>query len=136
MVENKVIKEQVLYQHLEHKGHDGLSHTPVKNFKGTVIHDHDKSYYSYGSSHQECLAHVLRYLVGATESEPHLKWHKQMHELLQKMIHTAKKNKSGVPKEKVKILQSSETPTQKQEYRFQHAYNILKNNNILCGTDT
>lgn len=97
-------KEQVLYQHLEHKGHNGLSHTPVKNFKGTVIHDHDKSYYSYGSSHQECLAHVLRYLVGATESEPHLKWHKQMHKLLQKMIHTAKKNKSGIPKEKVKIL--------------------------------
>lgn len=60
-----------------------------------------KSYYSYGSSHQECLARVLRYLVGATESEPHLKWHKQMHELLQKMIHTIKKNKSGVPKEKL-----------------------------------
>ena len=89
-------KEQVLYQHLEHKGHDGLSQTPVKNFNGTVIHDHDKTYYSYGSSHQECLAHVLRYLVGATEAEPHLKWHRQMHELLQKMIHTVKRNKSGI----------------------------------------
>ena len=65
-------KEQVLYQHLEHKGHDGLSQTPVKNFDGTVIHDHDKTYYSYGSSHQECLAHVLRYLVGAAEAEPHI----------------------------------------------------------------
>lgn len=97
-------KEQVLYQHTEHKGHDGLSRTPVKNFKGTVVHDHDKTYYSYGSSHQECLAHVLRYLVGAIESEPDLKWHKQMHEFLQKMIHTAKKNKSGMPKDKIKSL--------------------------------
>jgi hypothetical protein len=97
-------KKQVLYQHMEHKGHDGLSQTPVKNFEGTVIHDHDKSYYSYGSSHQECLAHVLRYLVGAIESEPNLKWHKQMHALLQKMIHTARRNTSGIPQDKIKKL--------------------------------
>lgn len=97
-------KEQVLYQHTDHKGHDGLSKTPVKNFEGTVVHEHDKTYYSYGSSHQECLAHVLRYLIGAIESEPDLKWHKQMHKLLQKMIHTAKKNKSGMPKDKIKAL--------------------------------
>lgn len=71
-------------------------------FEGTIIHGHDKTYYSYGSSHQECLAHVLRYLVGAIESEPDLKWHKQMLRLLQKMIHTAKRNKSGIPKEKIK----------------------------------
>jgi len=97
-------KEQVLYQHLEHKGHDGLSQTPLKNFDGVVVHDHDRSYYSYGSSHQECLAHVLRYLVGAMENEPHLTWHKQMHTLLQKMIHTAKQNKSGIPIEKIQAL--------------------------------
>lgn len=97
-------KKQVLYQHMNHKGHDGLSQSPVKNFEGTIVHDHDKSYYSYGSSHQECLAHVLRYLTSATESEPDLKWHKQMHALLQKMIHTAKKNKSGISKDKIKAL--------------------------------
>ena len=97
-------KEHVLYQHMEHKGHEGLSQTPIKHFDGTIVHDHDKTYYSYGSSHQECLAHVLRYLVGAIESEPDLKWHKQMHTLLQKMIHTAKKNKSGLPKDRIKTL--------------------------------
>ena len=89
-------KKNVLYQHLEHKGHDGLTKTPVKDFDGILIHDHDKSYYSYGSKHQECLAHVLRYLVGAMENEPDLKWHRQMHSLLQKMIHTAKKYVDGV----------------------------------------
>ena len=94
-------KEHVLYQHMDHKGHEGLSQTPVKNFTGTLVHDHDRSYYSYGSGHQECLAHVLRYLVGAMENEPHLTWHRQMHNLLQKMIHTAKRNKSGIPKEKI-----------------------------------
>lgn len=97
-------KEHVLYQHMDHKGHDGLSKTPVRDFNGTLVHDHDRSYYSYGSEHQECLAHVLRYLVGAMENEPHLTWHKQMHHLLQKMIHTAKRNKSGIPKDKVQSL--------------------------------
>lgn len=74
------------------------------HFSYTIIHDHDKTYYSYGSSHQECLAHVLRYLVGAIESEPNLKWHKQTHGLLQKMIHTSKHNKSGIPNDKIKSL--------------------------------
>lgn len=97
-------KEQILYQHSDHKGHDGLSKTPVKNFQGTLVHDHDRTYYSYGSSHQECLAHVLRYLVGAMENEPHLTWHRKMHRLLQRMIHTAKKNKNGIPGDKIKKL--------------------------------
>lgn len=97
-------KEHVLYQHVDHKGHDELSQTPFKDYKGTIVHDHDKSYYSYGSSHQECIAHILRYLVGAIENEPNLKWHKQMHDLLQKMIHVAKKNKTGIPDEQVNKL--------------------------------
>ena len=97
-------KEHVLYQHLDHKGHDGLTQTPIENYKGTIVHDHDKSYYSYGSNHQECIAHVLRYLVGSIENEPQLKWNKQMHELLQKMIHTRNKNKVCIPDEKILIL--------------------------------
>ena len=89
-------KEHVLYQHLPHKGHNGLTNTPLKNFNGTVVHDHDRSYYSYGKSHQECLAHVLRYLIGAMENEPHLTWHKKMHQLLQKSIHEVKKSLAGL----------------------------------------
>lgn len=80
------------------------SKTPVKNFQGTLVHDHDRTYYSYGNSHQECLAHVLRYLVGAMENEPHLTWHRKMHRLLQRMIHTAKKNKNGIPDDKINKL--------------------------------
>ena len=95
-------KEQVLYQHVDHKGHDGLSQTPLKNFNGTLVHDHDRTFYSYGSSHQECLAHVLRYLVGAMENEPNLSWHKKMHSLLRRMIHTAKRFKDGIPCSKAK----------------------------------
>ena len=97
-------KEQVLYQHVDHKGHEGLSQTPVKHFEGTLVHDHDRSYYSYGNSHQECIAHVLRYLIGAMENEPSLTWHKQMHSLFQKMIHSSKKSKNGLPPDKIKVF--------------------------------
>ena len=40
---------------------------------------------------------MLRYLVSAMENEPDLTWHKQMHRLLQRMIHIAKKNKEDIP---------------------------------------
>lgn len=93
-------KENVLYQHLDHKGHFGLLETPIKNFKGTIIHDHDRSFYQYGSSHQECLAHVLRYLNGAMENEPDVTWHKKMHRLLQQMIHLSKRCKGNIPDSK------------------------------------
>ena len=97
-------KEQVLYQHMDHKGFEGVSKTPIKNYKGTVVHDHDKTYYSYGHTHQECIAHVLRYLVGAAENEPHLRWHKKMHDLLQEMIHIRKRYNNHIPAEKTKEL--------------------------------
>lgn len=97
-------KEQVLYQHLDHKGHDGLSQTPVMNCEGTIVHDHDRTYYSYGRGHQECLAHVLRYLTGAMENEPHLAWHRQMHSLLQRMIHLRKHSRNGLAPDKVRDL--------------------------------
>lgn len=89
-------KKDVLYQHFEHKGHEGLKQTPVKDSKGTLVHDHDKSYYAYGSSHQECIAHVLRYLVGSMENEPDLTWHQKMHEFLQSVIHEEKQSPTGV----------------------------------------
>ena len=35
------------------------------------------------------------------ENEPSLTWHKQMHELLQKIIHVSKKSKNGLPPDKI-----------------------------------
>ena len=129
-------KEQVLYQHLDHKGHNGLSQTPALNFKGTIVHDHDRSYYAYGSHHQECLAHVLRYLVGAMENEPHLTWHKQMHSLLQHIIHVAKRNKSGLPIDKINqltkkyeailIIAANEYETHPPSKEYMDGFNLQK----------
>lgn len=67
---------ETLYTFSEHKGFKGLDGTPVSEYKQTLIHDHDISFYKYGVDHQECLAHVLRYLKDAIENEPDLTWHK------------------------------------------------------------
>ena len=71
----------------EHKGHKGIEDTPVELYSGILVHDHDRTFYSYGSDHQECLEHVLRYLLDSMQNEPDLSWNKQMRSLIQEMIH-------------------------------------------------
>ena len=75
------------YFALSKKGHEGVKSTPVEDYQGTLVHDHDRTYYSYGGKHQECLAHVLRYLKDSMENEKGLEWNKKMHSLIQEMIH-------------------------------------------------
>jgi len=77
----------VLYFARLHKGHEAVAGTPVVDFVGTLVHDHDITFYNYGTNHQECSAHPLRYLKGSIENEKHLTWNIQMRELLQEMIH-------------------------------------------------
>jgi hypothetical protein len=79
----------------EHKGHEGVKGTPVERYVGTLIHDHDITFYSYGGSHQECLAHVLRYLKDSIANEPGLTWNKMMYSLLREMIHCWKGLQKG-----------------------------------------
>ena len=82
--------DTTMYFAREKKGHEGVKGTPVENYQGILVHDHDKTFYNYGNEHQECLSHILRYLKDSMDNEPNLKWNKQMRELLQKMIHYRK----------------------------------------------
>ena len=63
--------------------------TVTEDYQGILAHDHEPCFYSYDSGHQECLAHVLRYLKGSMENEPGRGWNRKMRELLQEMIHYA-----------------------------------------------
>jgi len=71
----------------EHKGHEGVKGTPAELNPNIIVHDHDKTFYSYGSLHQECLIHILRYLLDSIQNEKNLTWNTQMRELLREMIH-------------------------------------------------
>lgn len=77
----------VLYYAREHKGHQGIKGTPVEEYQGILVHDHDLTFYNYGCAHQECLDHVLRYLKDSMENEPGLTWNRLMQDLIQEMIH-------------------------------------------------
>lgn len=92
-----------LYYAREAKGHAGVAGTPVEDYQGILIHDHEKTFYKYGSAHQECLAHVLRYLKGSIENEPERTWNKDMHSLLQEMVHYVNGVESGEERDSVKI---------------------------------
>lgn len=92
-------EDEMLYFFRKHKGHEGLKDTPVAEYQQTLIHDHDKTYYHYGSDHQECLAHVLRYLQDSIDNESQLSWNKQMKGFLSATIHQIKGNRNGLSEE-------------------------------------
>lgn len=98
-----------------HKGHEGIKQTPAEDYQGIMVHDHDKTFYSYGSSHQECLAHTLRYLKDSIQNEPGLTWNKSMRDLIREMIHCRNS------------LDSDENPNPDEIEAFENRYKeILK----------
>ena len=82
--------KNVLYLARMNKGHKGIAGTPIETYLGSMVHDHDLTFYRYGRNHQECLDHVLRYLKESMENEPNLKWNENMRELIRDMIHFRK----------------------------------------------
>ena len=79
--------DRVLYQGREKKGHEGVKGSPAEFYEGTVISDHESTFHNYGTRHQECLAHVERYLRSSIENEPGLEWNKEMLEWVKESIH-------------------------------------------------
>lgn len=80
-------EQKVLYFAREKKGHEGVKGTVTEDFQGVLVHDHEITFYKYGNAHQECLAHVQRYLKDSMENEPSLTWHRKMRELIREMVH-------------------------------------------------
>ena len=81
---------KALYFAREKKGHEGIKGTVTEDYQGILVHNHDLTFYHYGANHQECLAHVLRYLKDSIDNEPERTWNKEMRSLVQEMIHFRK----------------------------------------------
>ncbi len=77
------------------KGHEGVKGTPVEDYQGILVHDHESTFSRYGTGHQECMAHILRYLKDSMANEPDRKWNREMHSLIQEMIHYRNGLKDG-----------------------------------------
>jgi len=78
---------KAMYFARDKKGHEGVKGTVTEDYQGILVHDHEKTFFKYGTDHQECLAHVLRYLKDSMENEPDRTWNKEMRALLQEIIH-------------------------------------------------
>ena len=67
--------------------HEGVKGSPAELYQGTLVHDHEAAFQSYGSRHQECLVHVERHLRSSMENEPSLTWNRKMLEWIREAIH-------------------------------------------------
>ena len=89
----------VLYFARGHKGHEGVKGTPAEHYQHTMVHDHDKTFYSYGGRHQECNSHPIRYLKDSMDNEPGLTWSMRMRDLLREMVHFRNSLGPGIGKD-------------------------------------
>lgn len=69
---------RVLYQGRPKKGDEGVKGSPAEHYSGTLVSDHEAALIKHGGRHQECLAHVKRYVKGEAENEPEKTWGKKM----------------------------------------------------------
>lgn len=79
-------EDAVLYQARDKKGNEGVKGSPLEHYEGTLVSDHEAALISHGSRHQECLAHVLRYIIGCIEAEKNLKWNHMMEDWIRRAI--------------------------------------------------
>ena len=122
---------KALYFARRQKGHEGIKGTPVEDYLGILVHDHEKTFYNYGSDHQECLAHVVRYLKASIENEPERTWNREMRELLQEMIHYRKGLNAKVMPDTEKVSEFEERYRKilqkaKEEYEYVPASDYYK----------
>lgn len=78
---------KALYFARDRKWHEGVKGTVTEDYQGILVHDHERTFYQYGTGHQECLAHVLRCLKDSIQNEPDRTWNNEMRTLIQEMIH-------------------------------------------------
>ena len=128
----------VYYSASTKKGHAGIKDTPAETYQGILVHDHESTFYKYGSDHQECLAHILRYLKDSMENEKNLTWSTKMHSFLQEIIHYRNSRESGAAIDEVVINRIEEEyrgilKTAKDEYDYEpptkyymDGYNLYK----------
>ena len=77
---------KVLYQGRAKKGDEGVKGSPVEHYSGTLVSDHEAALIKHGNRHQECLAHVKRYVKGEAENEPEKTWGKKMDEWIKDSV--------------------------------------------------
>ena len=86
-IHNYSNEKYTLQYHHENKSKEAMEELGfLPNYVGTLIHDHNKVQYNFGTNHGECNAHILRYLKGVQDFTKH-SWAGDMAKLLKEILH-------------------------------------------------
>ncbi len=91
------------------RGQAAVDGTILPTYEGTVVSDNESVLKKLGGSHQQCLAHVIRYLKKNELFEPNFKWSPRMLQWVYDAIECwqeARSNNSMPDEEEVKALET------------------------------
>ena len=78
---------KIMYQARSKKGDEGVKGSPLEFYDGTVVSDHESAIIKHGKRHQECLAHIRRYMQASIENEKDKTWSADMLAWIKASIH-------------------------------------------------
>lgn len=114
-IRNFSTKDYVLYYSCERKNLETLENIKIlKEYVGTLIHDHETTIYHFGTQHGECNVHLERYLLKNTE-ETKNSWSHDMSMFLSGMEHARKEKK----------LKNSNSFTDEQLDKYENRYDEI-----------
>ena len=64
----------------------GVKGSPLEFYDGIPVSDHESAIIKHGAKHQECLAHIRRYMQGVIENEKEKTWGSEMLRWITKAI--------------------------------------------------
>ena len=79
-------EDSVLYQARPKKGDEGVKGTPVELYNGTLVSDHESAIVKHGKRRQECMSHILRYVIASIENEKKMKWNRKLRRWISRAI--------------------------------------------------
>lgn len=100
----------VLYKYHYHKGD-----TPIKDdniltrYLGTIISDHEVGIFKYGTNNQDCIIHIGRYCIEASQNILETEWQMTFYKFLLKLDKERKIllkfNKTSFSKEEIRLIE-------------------------------
>lgn len=114
-IRNFSTKDSVLYCSCAKKDLETLEGIKVlKEYAGTLIHDHETAIYHFGTRHGECNVHLQRYLLKNTEETGNM-WSHNMSMFLNGMNHARKEQ----------IRKNCRSFTQGQQENYESRYDAI-----------
>ena len=100
----------VLYKYHYHKGDTSIKDDDIlTNYIGTVISDHEVGIFKYGNNNQDCIVHIGRYCIEASQNISETQWQMNFYSLLLKLDRERKIllkfNKTNFTKEEINLIE-------------------------------